>query len=127
MKMKIAFAVALGALFVTAPSATPKGRTPASVPVTVGCTENFDGPTDTGTDTCIVSFTGMDPGTTYKITISDSCGGDAIGTARSGSTTYTFTLDVNDCDAGLVISVTSGSGRRTTTVPISPTGDTGAI
>ena len=130
MKMKIALAVALVALFVAVPSATPRGKTPpASVGATVGCSENLDRfGADIGTDTCIISFTGLDPGTTYHIVIDSSCGGGSIDTSRSGSAAYSFTfVDLNDCGTGLTISVTTGSGRRTTTVPITVTGDTGPI
>jgi hypothetical protein len=130
MKTKIALAVAVVALFVAVPSATPKGHAPASVGATIGCSENDGdaGGLDSDTDTCIISFTGMNAGTTYNITISDTCSGDIMVNSRSGSTNYTFTfVSVNDCGTGLAISVTSGSGRRTAAVPVTVTGDTGTV
>lgn len=125
MKTKISLAVALGVLFVAVPSATPKGHPPAAVPgAIIACSENGDGITDT----CMVSFTGMDPGTTYHITISDTCGGDGIDTSRSGSSSYSFTFtSLKDCATGLVISVTSGTGRKATPVIVNVTGDTGSV
>jgi hypothetical protein len=130
MKTKIALAVALVALFLAVPSATPRGpkTPPASVGATVGCSENLDGVADIGTDTCIISFTGLDPGTTYHFVIDSSCGGGSIDTSRSGSATYSFTfVDLNDCGIGLTISVTTGSGRRTATVPITIIDNTGGV
>jgi hypothetical protein len=73
MKTKIAIAVILGALFVAVPSATPKGKPGAGLTLSVTCNEVLDG-TDTGTDFCSATASGLNPNGIYTVILSDNCG-----------------------------------------------------
>jgi len=121
MKTKIALAVAVVALFVAVPSASPKhggGSGPASVGATIGCTEN------TNDDGCIVSFTGLNPsGTTYKYEIADPCGYGGAGGDISGFANYSVGIPTAmDCDLPFTISLfTVGRGSTLTPVPLTIT------
>ena len=122
MKTKIALAVAVVALFVAVPSASPKhggGSGPASVGATIGCTENT-----TGDDNCTVSFTGLNPsGTTYKYEIADPCGYGGAGGNISGFASYSVSIPTAmDCDSPLAVTLsTIGRGSTLTPVPLTIT------
>jgi hypothetical protein len=121
MKTKIALAVAVVALFVAVPSASPKhggGSGPASVGATIGCTEN------TNDDSCIVSFTGLNSsGTTYKYQIADPCGYGGAGGNISGVSSYSVSIPTAaDCGVPFTISLsTVGRGSTLTPVPVTIT------
>jgi hypothetical protein len=66
MKTKIAITVALCALFVAVPSATPKGKPgPSALPFTAAC--GID-------DVCSFSGSGLAPNTSYGLSYTDGCG-----------------------------------------------------
>lgn len=82
MKTKIALAVALVALFVAVPGATLKAAKPASLTFSVGCDTN---------DVCQLNGSGFGASTSYKLVVTDSCGGNAytndVSTDSSGGFT----------------------------------------
>jgi hypothetical protein len=95
MTIKIALAVALGSLFVAAPSATLKGAKPqpAGLTLSLTCNDILDGnQIDTTTDFCSVTVTNLLPGA-YAIYLLDSCGNIMHSTGGDGpsfSFGYTF-------------------------------------
>jgi hypothetical protein len=122
MKTKIAFAVVLGALFVAVPSATPKGKpAPASVGLTVGCSE--DAPA--GSDYCIITASGMAAGT-YKLLVTDACQGIIFDSNESAN--FSATINPLDCGTGLTIQLfTIGKGGALTPVTVTITDNTGGV
>jgi hypothetical protein len=68
MKIKIAITVALCALFVAVPSATPKGGKPAGLAFSVVCNTS---------DNCALTGSGFAPGS-YALDVTDSCGGQTL-------------------------------------------------
>lgn len=117
MKTKIALVVALGALFVAVPSATPKGGRPAGVQWGFTCNE-LVGPPDA--DTCNVTVTGLSAKGQYTVGATNSCGGVDSGSgtvtgADLGTTGVIITLD--DCEGSWVFSLYSvGKGGAPTFV-----------
>jgi len=71
-KTKIALAVMLGALFVAAPSATPKGKPPSGLTLGVVCTST-GGPEPGEMDACAITATGL-ASEIYLLEVTDSCG-----------------------------------------------------
>jgi hypothetical protein len=89
MQTKIAVTVALCALFVAVPSATPKGGkpSPAGVQWSVICNE----------PSCAVGVTGLTPGpgVTYNLSVVDNCGTVAFNSNFDADSTGAFHTSVN--------------------------------
>jgi hypothetical protein len=108
MKTKIAVTVALCALFVVVPSATPKGIKPAGLQWSVLCSDAA-----TGNDTCAVTITGVASGI-YALEVTSSCGGSSSNSVNPNSGTVSTSAIVSDCPAGTLTFnlVTAGEKRR---------------
>lgn len=98
MKTKIALAVALGALFVAVPGATPKGRPGAGLTLSLTCNEVLAGnpPADSGTDFCSVTASGL-PSGAYFLTLSDSCG-NFLATNHENPPGFSFGISFSETD-----------------------------
>jgi hypothetical protein len=126
MKTKIAITVALCALFVAVPSATPKGSKPgpAGVAWSVIC----------NVGTCSVGITGLSPGpgVSYWLAVADNCGAPISGSGFNADSTgaYHTSIDVSSEDTVPGCATTSWhftvstTGRHSSTVSSTTANDT---
>jgi hypothetical protein len=110
MKTKIAVTVALCALFVAVPSATPKGKPgPSGVQWSVVCNGG----------SCSVGITGLSPGpgVSYWLAVADNCGAPVYGTGLNADSTgaYHGNADVSAEDTILGCPTTSWTFTLSTT------------
>ena len=110
MKTEIALAVALGALFVAVPSATPKKTPPAVLQMGVVCAAN-DATTPEGHDydPCTVTVTGLVTNTTYSLQVTDNCNGFSVArnvTAVAGG--INVPVQIPDCQNATFSLFTTG-------------------
>ena len=110
--MKIQIAVAVGVLFALVPMAAPKGRTPSS---------SFFASCDI-TDTCTVTGSGLAAGTSYMLTVTDSCNVEvhstSVNTNSSGvlNTVLSGVAESYGCSSTGWIFTLSTGGRKSAVV-----------
>ena len=110
--MKLKIAVALGVLFALVPMAAPKGRATSS---------SFFASCDI-TDTCTVTGSGLAAGTSYVLTVTDSCNvqvhSTSVNTDRSGmlNTTLAGVAESGGCNSTGWTFTLSTSGRKSAVV-----------
>ena len=109
MKTQIALAVALGALFVAVPSATPKKTPPAVLQMGVDCAGDVTTPDGNDYDACIVTVTGLVTNTTYSLQVTDNCNGYNVArnvTAVAGG--INVPVQIPDCPSATFSLLTTG-------------------
>jgi hypothetical protein len=104
-KTQIAIAVALGVLFVAVPSATLKAAKPAGLAWGVACNDIID--IDGGeTDSCTVTITGLNSSATYRLEVTDGCGGFASSNANAPQLASPgVVVALPDCTTGTTFSL----------------------
>lgn len=123
MKVKIAIAAVLCALFVAVPSATSKGKPgPSAVPFTATCSTD---------DICSFRGSGLAPTTSYELSYSDRCGTflgstsvntDSTGALSSGQTVSPF--ETRCTPSGWIFTL-STLGKRSSILGVSTAIDNG--
>jgi len=122
MKTKIAITVAVCALFVAVPSATPKGKPgPSALPFVVVCNTS---------DVCSFSGSGLAPSTSYDLSYSDMCGTPLGSTSvNTDGTGALISQNISPFETGCAapgwIFTLSTIGRRSSTVATSNATDNG--
>jgi hypothetical protein len=101
-KTQIAIAVTLGVLFLAVPSATLKAAKPAGLAWGVAC--NDIGSPEV--DSCTVTITGLNSSATYRLEVTDGCGGFASSNANAPQLASPgVVVALPDCTTGTTFSL----------------------